>query len=150
MIEDADSRRRELATIHLGAKALGMDDACYRDMLFALARVRSAADLDFAGRRRVIEHLRASGFKANARRPNPQWAWVDRAAADRQPLLRKIIMQLKSAGRAKQYADGVCRRMFNVERLEFCAADQLHKIVSALQFDAGRRSNKGERSCGLP
>jgi len=59
----ADIRKRELAQIHVAKSQLGLDDETYRDMLFTIARVRSAADLDWAGRKRVLDHLKAGGFK---------------------------------------------------------------------------------------
>lgn len=58
-------RNRDLATIHIGAKQLGMDDAGYRAMLHTVAQVRSASDLDRQGRRRVITHLRQCGARFN-------------------------------------------------------------------------------------
>lgn len=66
----AKVRRAELGWIHQGAAALGLrtatDDTAYRDMLWAVARVRSAADLDMAGRRRVLDHLAGLGWKRAA------------------------------------------------------------------------------------
>ena len=57
-------RRKDLAIIHIAKKSLGMDDDTYRQMLFTIARVRSAADLNHTGRIAVIEHLHALGFKS--------------------------------------------------------------------------------------
>src|SRR6187551_2882572 len=107
-------RNRELAQIHIAKKDLGLDDATYRDMLWSIGRVRSAGDLDFTGRKRVLEHLRSRGFKPKAAgtfhgKPhgrNPEWGWVDTAAADRQPMLRKVIMLARSGGYNKAYVDG--------------------------------------------
>lgn len=59
----ADIRKRELAQIHVAKSQLGMDDVTYRAMLWTVARVRSSADLDWAGRKKVIDHLKAKGFK---------------------------------------------------------------------------------------
>lgn len=56
-------RTRDLALIDLGKKALGLDDETYRAMLHTVARVDSSSKLDWAGRQRVIEHLKARGFK---------------------------------------------------------------------------------------
>lgn len=62
-------RNIELAKIHMGATALGMitkaDDSAYRDMLWSVARVRSAGDLDAGGRAKVLEHLQGRGWKDN-------------------------------------------------------------------------------------
>lgn len=75
-----DNRKRELAQIHVAKAQLGMDDDAYRDVVFAIShsRTRSAADLDWQERQRLIAHLRACGFKAGKQRkqlfPNdPQW-----------------------------------------------------------------------------
>lgn len=72
-------RRAELARIHIGAARLGLihagDDTLYRDMLWTIARVRSAKDLDAYGRGRVLDHLAASGHKhraAGRRKGTPQ------------------------------------------------------------------------------
>ena len=141
-----DHRRRELAQIHIAKKQLGLDDETYRAMLWTVGRVRSSADLDYAGRRAVLDHLTARGFKASAakreRPKDPLWACVNKAAPDRQPMLRKIAMQLKAAGRGKSYGDAVARKMFSIERLEFCGSDQLHRIIGALNYDARRRAER--------
>lgn len=60
-------RNIELGKIHIAAAALGMiregDDSVYRDMLWSVARVRSAGALDEGGRARVLDHLRACGWQ---------------------------------------------------------------------------------------
>jgi len=132
-----DSRRRDLAKIHLAAKQLGLDREAYEAMLWSIARVHSAADLDEGGRRAVLDHLRARGFTPTRKgRPAP--------ANDRAPLLRKIDAQLAAAGRGREYVEkGMLRRMFGAgapTRLEWCTPDQLHKIVAALSYDAKRRA----------
>lgn len=139
-----DTRRRELAQIHIAKAQLGMDEDTYRAMLWAVGRVKSSAELDYAGRKAVLDHLKARGFKARApkeKRPGA-WDWVNNAAPDRQAMLRKVAVMLKSADREKSYVDGIARQMFGIERVEFCAPDQLHRIVSALVFDARRRERK--------
>lgn len=64
--EKTSGRSIELAKIHMAATALNMiqkgDDSTYRDMLWSVARVRSAKDLDDQGRERVLAHLRACGW----------------------------------------------------------------------------------------
>lgn len=142
MIADPDRRRRDMAVIHMAKKQLGMDDGTYRDMLWAVARARSAADLDFTGLQRVRDHLSKCGFKpTQGKSParDPEWVWIDTAAEDRRPLLRKLMMQLRSAGRKRAYAEGMARHMFHVGRLEFCSPNQLHAIVAALNKDTNRR-----------
>ena len=138
----AAERKADLAMIHIAKKQLALDDDTYRDLLWAIGRVRSAGDLDYAGRRRVLDHLRKCGFKALVKRAKPAsgWEWVNNAAADKQPMLRKIAVILRDAGRGREYVDAMAKRMFAVERIEFCTPNQLHDLVSALVYDQRRRA----------
>lgn len=127
-------RNRELARIHCVAKEIGLARDEYEDLLFSLARVRSAADLDDGARRRVIAHLQGLADRYD------DWAFVERSPGDRKPLLRKMIVMLRQRGAGKRYAEGIAKRMFGIERLELCAPDQLHKIVAALTYDQRRKA----------
>jgi len=119
-------------------------------MLWSIGRVKSSSQLGAAGRRQVLDHLKSRGFqpqkstrKGAFNRPaNPAWDWVNKAAADRQPMLRKIAVMLKSDNREKAYVDGIATQMFHVQRVEFCAPDQLRRIISALVFDQRRREQR--------
>jgi len=149
MIASPDDRRRELAQIHIAKKDLGIDDDTYRLMLRTIARVDSSAKLNAEGRRQVIAHLKARGFKprpgAKVQRNTAHsaaWGWVNNAAPDRQATLRKIAVMLKDTEREKAYADGIAKNMFRIERVEFCAPDQLRRIVAALEYDRRRRAEK--------
>lgn len=137
------ARTRELAAIHAAKRDLGMDDATYRDMLWAVARVRSAADLDFAGRKKVLDHMKACGWK-----PKPktnEWAFIDTSAADRQPLLRKICMVCKSMGVGKAYAEGAARRQTGIERrLELMDQGQLWILAGVLEHTRQHKQEQGK------
>lgn len=136
-----DQRRRDLATIHLAKKQLAMADDSYRDMLWTCGRVRSSADLDHAGRQRVIDHLKACGFVARPTiaRKTSEWSWVDAAAEDRKPLLRKVIVLARRGGKGKGYVDALCKRLCGIEDCKFAGVAELRKVVSALVYDSGRR-----------
>lgn len=102
-------RNKELALIHIGAQEIGLrsadDDSAYRDMLWTVARVRSAADLDTAGREKVIEHLKAKGWKAPARKAPARYQKGTPAA-----LVRWLWTQLHKAGRVDDASDRALRR----------------------------------------
>lgn len=134
-----DRRRRELAAIHIGASQLGMDTADknvesdYRRMLWSVARVRSAMDLDDAGRKRVLDHLRACGarFKRSGR-PMP--------AADREAMVRKIRALAGSMHLPDHYLDGMSKKMFGTDRFEWLRPEQLRKLIAALEYHRQRHS----------
>lgn len=136
-----DTRRVELAKIHIAAKSLGMDatdkdpNSDYRSMLWAVARVHSAADLDEAGRRRVLDHLKERGFKSMRKsRPRP--------SQDRQALVGKVRALLHGMNLPDEYADGMSKKMFHVERYEWCNPGQIHSLVAALEYHKRRRGGR--------
>ena len=127
MTNAPDLRKSELAKIHIAKAQLGMDDETYRAMLWTIARVKSAADLDWAGRKRLLEHLKGIGAKIGGERP-------PRVAAGRADLVSKIGAQLADMSLPWAYAHGLAKHMFKTEKVEWCSPEQLRKIVAALAY----------------
>lgn len=130
----ADSRRAQLAQIHIAQKDLCMDDETYRAMLWTVAKVRSASDLDEAGRRAVLEHLRARGWQPGRRRRDP-----GRVHASIEDLVDKVGAQLADMGLQWAYADAIAERMFGVASVRWLGPDRLRKVVAALAYEQQRR-----------
>jgi phage gp16-like protein len=137
-----DNRNADLGKIHIAKKQLSMSDADYEAMLWTQGRVRSAKDLDFAGRRAVLDYLRSIGFRpvaakksARPKRPTP--------SVDALPLVRRIRAQLISLDRKPdEYADGIAKQMLGdaaPEFFEWCHPRDLHKISQALGVEQNRR-----------
>ena len=125
VVDTEGARRADLARIHIAKKALNLSDDEYRDVMFAVARVRSSADLDFTGRKRPAAARRP-------KRPTPSLAAA--------PMCRKVRAQLISLGRLPDtYADGIASQMFGVQFFEWCQPDQLHAIVAALAAEQARK-----------
>lgn len=135
-----DARTRELAAIHVAKKQLGLDDDTYRDMLFTLTRKRSAGELDQAERQRVLDHLRARGFKRPVNRPQraPDHGKKPLVTQDKQALVDKLEALLADGARPWNYARAMAKRMFGVEQLEWASAGQLHSLVAALEYQKRR------------
>lgn len=133
MARITDKRQAELAKIHIAKKQLGLDDDTYRSMLWTLARVKTASELDEHGRRQVLDHLKSRGFRDRTR-PQP--------THDRAALISKIRAQLFDIERPESYADAMSRRMFHVDRFEWCNPGQLHKLVAALAYQQKRIATK--------
>lgn len=126
-----ESRTKELAKIHCGKKALGLDDETYRAMLEQVARVRSAKDLDPRGRQKVIEYMRSKGAFPGDRHT---------ANAEDKPELRKIRAMLRSDEKPISYGDAIAKRMWSRDRLEWCTREELRAVIAALTVDRRRRS----------
>jgi phage gp16-like protein len=136
-------RNPALAKIHIAKKELGLDEDTYRAMLQQHGGVSSSKDLTPLGAARVLQHLERAGFKPKAghgKRPN--------AAPGRAALVGKIEAQLAAAGRPWSYVDGMAKRMFTVEKVDWLNEEQLGKIVAALAYDAKRRAKAKETGHG--
>lgn len=75
-------RKRELGHIHEGQKALGWSEDDYRFHLRNLTGKSSSKDLDHTGRRKVLDHMAACGYKPKAKPFKPfdqaekiRWLW---------------------------------------------------------------------------
>ena len=131
-----DARNSQLAQIHIAKKDLGLDDETYRAMLFTLARVKSSAELDHAGRAKVLDHLKKCGFKPkfNAFKTGAPKT----SPASKTALISKIGALLTVLTKPWEYADGMAKKMFKVEKLIWCTPQQLHKLVAALEYAKAR------------
>jgi phage gp16-like protein len=124
-------RNRELAQIHIARSQLGMDDENYRNVLWTVARVKSSKDLDWSGRKRVLDHMKACGFKV---RPKKLPTAHKTLALSKEDIEAKISVQLKALSENWPYAYGVGRRIFpQISRFEFLTAEQLGQVSSALE-----------------
>lgn len=132
--DPADRRRAELARIHIGRKALGLEEEAYRALLRKVGGEGSAGALNARGRAAVLDRMRADGaFGRRSPVPGPE----------RGPLLRKIHALLGK--RPVAYAEAILRRQLGVRapaRLEWAKPDDLRKVVAALEYDRGRKAKR--------
>lgn len=125
-----------LAKIHVAKAQLGLDDETYRALLARIAGVRSAKDLNKRQIGAVLAEFERLGFKPNT--PKKAGRAVPKAAPGRAAMIGKIEAFLAEAKRPWSYADAMALRMFKVERVEWCDADQLRRLIAALTYDAKR------------
>lgn len=109
------ARSIELAKIHVAATQLRLrrpdDDSAYRDMLWSVARVRSAADLDAGGREAVLNHLRANGWADSSPPRRGSGGTGSRYQKGTQAaLIRRLWTQLANAGAVRDSSDRALRR----------------------------------------
>lgn len=134
--------RRTLAAIHIAKKDRGLDDDTYRDLLQRIAGVRSAADLDQAGARRVMAEFERLGFRNTARR----------VRHDDRPIARKVValwLMLwnldEVASRKDKSIDAFVKRTTGKEALRFTTNGEAGKVVEALKAWCHRASVELDR-----
>jgi phage gp16-like protein len=131
-------RKMQLAAIHIGKAQIGMAEDTYRSLLKTQFNVASAADLDDAGRARLLDHFAKLGFVSNARAKKAATGPM-RTAPSREPLLSKIDALLFARGRDRSYIEpGMVKRICKVDSLAFCSPEASRKLVAALEYDARR------------
>lgn len=127
-------RKTAIAQIHIAKKQLGLDDDTYRATLDAAVGKSSCSDMDIGELYKVIAHLKKCGFKtrkpSHGKRPNP--------TKSRTALMGKIEALLADRGLHWNYAHGMAKRMFSVEKVDWLDADQLWRVVAALEMHAKR------------
>lgn len=128
--------KTDLAKIHIAKSQLGMSDDVYRDMLQRVAGVRSAKDIPATRLAGVFAELKRLGFKPSSKAGRA----VNSVASGNKALMSKINALLANAGRPMAYADAMAKRMFGVDRVEWCGQENLRKIVAALTYDQRRHS----------
>lgn len=133
-------RSIELGKIHVAAAALGLirqgDDSAYRDMLWSIARVRSAKDLDQAGRERVLAHLVACGWsdprpfvrRRSGARPMPQPA-----------LIKHLWERLGASGQLRDSSDAALRTFVRRQSAAYHPDGAGYDAPELLPADAAQR-----------
>lgn len=134
-----DLRQRQLAAIHVARRDLGLDEDSYRRMLREVAGVCSAKDLDRAGRRQVLDHLRRAGWR-RARKRVAQHPGTPHNL-DREAMLRKIEAQLADLQLPWAYADAIAKRQTGIERVAWLRSRQdLTAVIGALHVEQEKRA----------
>lgn len=162
--EALEKKRRQLIQlIHVGRRALAMDDDTWRAYLQRAFCRQSSADLSVPQLKTAVNHLRAVGFSPTDRggraRPAHEWSFVDRAVPSRATKLRKILMLMQATGveRGSQvrYVEGIAKQMAGLNAdgsrreaiatpLPMCDEDQLQRIVAALSIHVKRLAARQE------
>ena len=134
------TRRGDLAKIHIAKKQLCLDNDTYREMLLNITGRRSSAALTAIQRAAVLRHLAKAGFPAKKR------TYPGRPANMNHPekgkMLKKVEALLSEANRPWSYANGMAKRMFGVDQVQWLKPRQLHKLVAALMTDARRHGRR--------
>ena len=135
-------RNSQLAKIHKAKKSLGLDESTYRALLMRVTGKNSCAYMTSAERNLVIADFVRLGFKyEQTEERKAAFAGKPKNLAE-VPMLKKVEALLADSRRPWSYAHAMAKQMFSVVRVEWLRPDQLHKLVSALQVDANRRSKK--------
>ena len=139
MITTDPTRKRELALIHLAKATLGLSRDDYEHVLREVTGQTSAADLDAAGRDKLLRHFKSKGFVVKAK------AGAARAAFIRAPQVRKLQAMWYSLAEvgavARPASSEACNRAVEAWAREQLAGTPLGPL-DALRFATGAQLGK--------
>lgn len=143
-------RRAQLAAIHVAKAQLLMEDDAYRALVERVSgefgrAVSSAAHMDEAGRKRLLDELRRLGATAPERKARPGVYPGKPHNFDTMPeMITKIEAQLADMKLSWAYADAIAKRMHGVARVAWCRKEaQLRDIIAALHTEQIKRNIGG-------
>jgi phage gp16-like protein len=146
-------RHKEIGKIHQFAGLLGMDTkdrnegSEYRSMLFSLTRKYSAAELDWRGRKMVLDHLmdlmKASGIKLSYNKPTRPLA--DDAQSKK---IRALWLEMYQMGIVKNPDESALCAFVNreagVAALQWLKPHQASQVIERLKQWKLRAEKKAE------
>jgi phage gp16-like protein len=113
-----------------------MSEVEYRDLLGSVGAA-SSTELTQAGFKQVMEHFESLGFKKKKKSGNPP--------ASKALLTGKVKALIIAMELTMKYANGIAKRMFGIDQVGWCNADQLRKIVAALMYKKRKSHAKAQR-----
>lgn len=141
---DLLKKQSRIRAVHAACRSQGIDDDLRKSIQVQVTGKSSLKDMSAPELSDLLNHLnrRAKGQSDN------EWTFVFKLTQDRQPHAKKIYRLAERIGAAqtppvavmsKAYIEGITRQMTGTEHpLEFCDAQQLHKVVQMLETHCKR------------
>ena len=125
--------RRQLGMIHVAERELGLDDDQYRDILDAVAGVRSAKDLDNLDFELVMGRFVALGFTPSPKLQKPSYGYRPEMATPEQLDLIRGLWGRWSDGRGGEAGfRGWLQHTCKVSDARFLTDEQARKAITGL------------------
>lgn len=134
MPDTKQARDREIKLIHVARRELQLDEDTYRAMLEQVTGVKSSSDLDAAGRKKVLDHLKSKGFKVKSK---PAAAPSKNAADPQYRKIQALWSELTRLGAVRVNTEAVIRvyikRISGKDDFSFCNNAQVTVIIESLK-----------------
>jgi hypothetical protein len=129
--QKSDSKRNKmLAKIHVAISQLCIQDEDYRDLLAAMFKVRSSAQLSDRNLERLIRHFESKGFKAQGAGRKAQGGYQTAALRRR---ARGLLDTAVASGLVNS-ASGLVKKICGVDDLAWCKdAGKLKRLLAVLE-----------------
>ena len=139
-MKQSTTRQKRISKIHIAQQQLGLDDATYRSLLAQATGKTSCKDMTDNELAAVLNLLQQKGFGADVGAKAYQRTPLH--FAEQGAMMRKMGALLTQTGKTWGYAHGMARKMFGVETVQRCDAEQMRKVLAALNYQARRTGQK--------
>ncbi len=139
-------RKKEITLIHVLSTQIGLDEETRRGLMLKITGKSSSKDMNWPDRKKVIDHLKASGAKVTtprkAGRPRPAEAGptkpsrpLDTSAQARQ--VRALWLALHGLGAVRDSSEAALgayvKRIAKVDALQWASTEQLSLLIETLK-----------------
>lgn len=127
----------KLAAIHIGKKALGMDDDSYRYLLNDMFGKTSAKDLTDKEKGELLDRFQKLGFKPKGKKSHPG---KPHNFGTMPEMITKIEAQLADMQLPWAYAEQIAKQQTGIEKLAWVRDEKsLRAVISALSVEQEKR-----------
>ena len=130
-------RRAELAKIHIAKKDLGLDRETYEAILWDQAKVHSSADLDAAGRRKVLEHFKSKVWRPKRNKTSPTGRHKATGSKTQADKIRALWIAMHKAGIVKsgseQSLNRYVKRITGIDNLDCLYPKNANRVIESLK-----------------
>lgn len=127
--QDGGHRKALLAKVHIAVSQLDISDSDYRDILQAMFRVRSSAELSDRNLETLIRHFVAKGFVAKGRGQSAK----GRSQLDALKIRARGLLDKAVAGGRVNSASGLVKKICGVDELAWCKdAAKIKRLLAVL------------------
>lgn len=119
-----------MAKVHIGKKALNLDDDTYRSLLVRITGKASCKEMNRAELISVLNAMKKAGFKPSSKKHKRPTIGGDEKL--RQSYLDKIEAMIADNHLSWQYATGICRKAVKKQHLQWCTCEELYTVIQIL------------------
>ena len=132
------------AVIHIAKAQVGMSDEEYRDLLGSVG-VSSSKKLTDTTFNKVMNRFEALGFQTTSK-PRKRPRKVAGLPPSKREIMAKLAAILLDMDLPWAYVDGIARKRFGVDTVQWLGADDLHAVLKMMIYHQKRKKQKAEHA----
>ncbi len=132
---------QQIKLLQVARRQLGWSQADYDAAVKERFGVASGKELTQGQFKSLLRHLEKCGFRYQGPGRVKKAPELSRLAERKQGILGAVAGALQKLGKDWRYADAIARKMFGIDMLAWCDAEQIRKVLAALEYK--RRKDEG-------